>query len=140
MGSLHIGTYFSRENFDKMVAFCTKLALNCSLCFMNYNISLPLFTFHLWLRKIWLVALYKNMAFIPKFHCGIGTFTLSKIRNTRKNSGRKIKNKSDFVRSIIRIISFFFGRKDCSPFFVPRQRGVIVPRCGFPHRPNTCVL
>lgn len=28
MGSLHIGTYFSRENFDKMVAFCTKLALN----------------------------------------------------------------------------------------------------------------
>lgn len=92
MGSLHIGTYFSRENFDKMVAFCTKLALNWQ--FVLYELQhftsfvyIPLVTtknFDLW-------PSIKNMAFIPKFHCGIGTFTLSKIRNTRKNSGRKIK-------------------------------------------------
>lgn len=35
----------------------------------------------------------------------------------RKNLGRKIKNKLDFVRSIIWIIFFFFGRKDCFCFF-----------------------
>lgn len=60
----------------------------------------------------------KNMVFIFKFYCGIGIFILFKIRNMRKNLGRKIKNKLDFVRSIIWIIFFFFGRKDCFCFFV----------------------
>lgn len=66
----------------------------------------------------------KNMAFIPKFHCGIGTFTPSKLRNKRKKKFGQTKSKSDFVRSIIRII----GRKDCSRFFLSLASGELLSR------------